>query len=129
MVHPTIHLALPPFPILCTFLDTSMLKVKDPKYNSYKGLEERIKTFKKWPLRFMTSKDLANEGFIYTGKKDLVLCVYCGVIIEQWEEGDVPNMEHQKNSPRCPFVCMLSDIESASGMSIYIFVANIQIPR
>ena len=68
----------------------------------------------------MTSKDLANEGFIYTGKKDIVLCVYCGVIIEQWEEGDVPNMEHQKNSPRCPFVCMLSDIESTSGMSIYI---------
>ena len=87
-----------------------------------------MKTFKKWPLRFMPSKDLAHDGFIYTGKKDLVLCVYCGVIIEQWEEGDVPNIEHQKNSPFCPFVCMLKDIESASGMSIYLFVANIQIP-
>ena len=68
----------------------------------------------------MTSKDLVNEGFIYTGKKDLVICVYCGVIIEQWEEGDVPNKEHQKNSPSCPFVCMLNDIESTSGMSIHI---------
>ena len=86
-----------------------------------------MKTFKKWPLRFMPSKDLAHDGFIYKGKKDLVLCVYCGVIIEQWEEGDVPNIEHQKNSPFCPFVCMLKDIESASGMSIYLFVANIQI--
>ena len=96
-----------------------MLKVKDPKYNPYNRVEERIKTFKKWPLKFMPSKDMSEEGFIYTGKKDSVLCVYCGIIIEQWEEGDVPNVEHRKNSNLCPCVCMLNDIESASGIDIF----------
>ena len=102
-------------------LDTSLPEINDPKYNRYKSIEERIKTFKNWPLTIMPSKELATDGFIYTGKKDLVLCVYCGVNISRWEKGDKPNAEHRKNSPFCSFAVMINEMESSSGAYISIF--------
>ena len=104
-----------------------MLKVRDPKYNSNKCMEQRIKTFENWPLSFISYKDLTNDGFVYTGKKDSVICVYCVVIIEHWEEVDVANREHRKHSPFCPFVCMVGDAETESGTrGMPIFVGNVQ---
>ena len=96
-----------------------MPEVNEQKYNRYKFIEERLKTYKNWPLTFMRSDELANDGFIYTGKKDSVLCVYCGVNISKWEKGDKPNAEHRKNSPFCSFAVMVNEIESSTGASIY----------
>lgn len=100
--------------------DTSMIEIKDSKYNRYDRVEERVKSFKSWPLDFISIDDLASNGFIYTGKKDMTCCVYCGVHIEGWEKDDTPNLEHRKHSPRCPFIRMLNDGGSTSGMKVVL---------
>ncbi len=38
----------------------------------------RLKTFAKWPKPFIPPTRLAKSGFIYTGSKDCVRCVFCG---------------------------------------------------
>ena len=99
-------------------LDTSSIKMKDPRYDRYRLIEEREKTFRNWPLAFIQPEDLARNGFIYTGKKDSVFCVYCSLNIEQWETDDTPNIEHRKHSPRCSLIRILNDEESLSGSKV-----------
>ena len=43
----------------------------------YKYESERLKTFERWPLSYIRPADLANAGFVYTGRGDCVRCVYC----------------------------------------------------
>ncbi|XP_065340489.1 baculoviral IAP repeat-containing protein 7-B-like [Cloeon dipterum] len=48
---------------------------------------------------------LAKSGFYYTGEGDNVRCTFCNVEIRGWEEGDTPDGEHTRWSPKCPFLC------------------------
>merc|ERR1711953_1402356 len=48
--------------------------------------------------------DLANAGFIYAGRGDLVRCVFCGQYVGNWEEEDFPMTEHRALFPECPFI-------------------------
>ncbi|CAG7824591.1 unnamed protein product, partial [Allacma fusca] len=34
-------------------------------------------------------------------------CAFCRGIAGEWDEGDVPFLEHRRHFPRCPFVCNL----------------------
>ena len=43
----------------------------------YKIEAERLKTFETWPISFIRPADLANAGFVYTGRGDCVRCVFC----------------------------------------------------
>ena len=43
----------------------------------YKYESERLGTFHGWPLSFIRPADLANAGFVYTGRGDCVRCVFC----------------------------------------------------
>ena len=43
----------------------------------YKYESERLKTFDRWPLSYIRPADLANAGFVYTGRGDCVRCVFC----------------------------------------------------
>lgn len=38
----------------------------------------RLKTFAKWPVVFISPRALAKSGFVYTGSRDCVRCVFCG---------------------------------------------------
>ncbi len=38
----------------------------------------RLRTFQRWPLAFVTPGQLAAVGFVYTGSRDCVRCVFCG---------------------------------------------------
>ena len=38
----------------------------------------RLRSFLNWPLDFIRPRDLAKSGFIYTGRRDCVRCVFCG---------------------------------------------------
>jgi len=62
----------------------------------------RLSTFEKWPLSFLSKNTLAENGFYYKGEEDHVICIFCGVEIGFWEEGDDPVSEHKKYSPNCP---------------------------
>ncbi len=38
----------------------------------------RLSTFQGWPLSYISPAELARAGFIYTGSRDCVRCVFCG---------------------------------------------------
>lgn len=67
-------------------------------------LEERLKTFDKWPVSFLSPELLARNGFYYLGRADEVRCAFCKVEIMRWVEGDDPAKDHQRWAPQCPFV-------------------------
>lgn len=66
--------------------------------------ENRLKTFENWNVRFIDKHRLALLGFYYYGPDDLVKCVFCGVEIGMWEEGDDVLSDHMKWSPSCAFI-------------------------
>jgi hypothetical protein len=64
----------------------------------------RVQTFTSWPHSSpVSTDDLAEAGFYYTGKRDAVQCFLCSVVVEKWVPGDVPVEEHLKHSPDCSF--------------------------
>jgi baculoviral IAP repeat-containing protein 7/8 len=66
--------------------------------------EERLKTFKNWPLSFLSPQVLARNGFYYLGRGDEVRCAFCKVEIMRWNEGEDPAVDHQRWAPQCPFL-------------------------
>jgi len=70
----------------------------------YKYESERLKTFDAWPISFIRPADLANAGFVYTGRGDCVRCVFCREHVGDWDEDDFPHTEHRALFPHCPFV-------------------------
>ncbi|XP_049810845.1 death-associated inhibitor of apoptosis 1-like [Schistocerca nitens] len=71
--------------------------------NRYSLESERLKTFANWPVPFIEKRELASAGFVYK-YRDVVQCIYCGVEIGEWEEGDEPIVEHERWAPLCPFI-------------------------
>ena len=55
----------------------SSLSSPDINDDIYKYESERLKTFGAWPISFIRPADLANAGFVYTGRGDCVRCVFC----------------------------------------------------
>lgn len=67
--------------------------------------DNRVKSFHGWTLIRPTPQELAAEGFVkFAGRDDMTRCVYCGVDLHQWVEGDEPAKDHEKYSPFCHIV-------------------------
>ena len=58
---------------------------------------------KQWQKSVSPAK-LAASGFKFTGFRDRTICVFCKVELEQWLDGDIPDKDHYKESPHCPFI-------------------------
>jgi len=71
---------------------------------NYKSEAVRLQTFNNWPVEFLDKNELAAAGFHYTGIKDIVCCAFCCVRLGRWKENDIPNKEHKRWSPPCPFI-------------------------
>ena len=70
----------------------------------------REQTFEHWPHQMkQKSRDLAQNGFFYTGRGDRVTCLYCDVTLKQWDVSDRIEIEHSKWGPNCLFVKMISN--------------------
>ncbi|XP_061177402.1 baculoviral IAP repeat-containing protein 3-like [Saccostrea echinata] len=81
------------------------INVSKPKYQQYAVKATRLKTFENWPSFFIQKPDdLVDAGFFYSGKGDAVFCFFCGLGLQEWEEGDTPWGEHARWSPECVFV-------------------------
>ncbi|XP_039289307.1 death-associated inhibitor of apoptosis 1 isoform X2 [Nilaparvata lugens] len=65
---------------------------------------ERLKTFEGWRVPFLSAAQMAEAGFYYTKKDDIVRCAFCGVEVGSWVEGDNPMVDHQRWSPACRFL-------------------------
>ena len=58
-------------------------------YLRYRSLENRLKSFKEWPVSLtITPKELLEAGFFYTGFNDRVICFCCGGGLNKWERGE-----------------------------------------
>lgn len=73
--------------------------------NSLKYEQERLNTFIDWPhMDILKPEDLAEVGFYYLRSSDYTACIFCDVVVYNWENYDTPKREHQRLSPRCPFI-------------------------
>lgn len=75
---------------------------------NYASEEDRIYSFARWPVPYISPKALAAAGFFYTGKNDIVQCFECGIKIDRWMEGDKPMAEHQRFEAFCRFTRKIS---------------------
>ena len=53
--------------------------------SDFKSEAARLTTYQGWPLRNQTPADLANAGFVYTGRNDIVRCVFCSEYVGNWD--------------------------------------------
>ncbi|XP_026475559.1 death-associated inhibitor of apoptosis 1-like [Ctenocephalides felis] len=65
---------------------------------------DRLKTFERWPVSFISPSVLVKLGFYYMKVDDRVRCEFCKVEIDRWEQGDDPSIDHQRWAPNCPFL-------------------------
>lgn len=67
--------------------------------------EARLATFSKWPgVRGSSAQEFAQAGFIFYGRPDRVMCVFCTGILRNWNDDDIPMEEHRQRFPDCPYV-------------------------
>jgi len=89
-----------------TIVDTTRPRQVLPSENlqNYRSEAARLESFWNWTHRYPMPADLASAGFVFTGDRDLVRCVFCGQYVGNWEEEDFPITEHRSLFPHCPFV-------------------------
>uniref|UniRef100_H0WT66 Baculoviral IAP repeat containing 3 n=1 Tax=Otolemur garnettii TaxID=30611 RepID=H0WT66_OTOGA len=69
----------------------------------------RMSTYSTFPAGVPVSeRSLARAGFYYTGVNDKVKCFCCGLMLDNWKQGDNPTEKHKKLYPSCSFVQNLS---------------------
>ncbi|XP_019568240.2 baculoviral IAP repeat-containing protein 2 isoform X2 [Rhinolophus sinicus] len=65
----------------------------------------RMSTYSTFPAGVPVSeRSLARAGFYYTGVNDKVKCFCCGLMLDNWKEGDNPVEKHKKLYPSCSFI-------------------------
>lgn len=70
-----------------------------------KSEDARLQTFIHWPTSIpVQPEQLARDGFYYLGSGDRVKCVFCNLILKNWEAGDIVRTEHAKFNPNCAFL-------------------------
>lgn len=70
----------------------------------YCSEEERLNSYKDWPVPHQDPAELAAAGFYYTGENDTVTCFECKLTINDWEIGDNPMTEHQRWQEDCRLI-------------------------
>lgn len=69
------------------------------------SLAMRLATFENWPAsNIVTPESLARAGFYYLKEGDNTKCAFCSGVVRAWEDGDDPEIEHQRHFPLCAFV-------------------------
>lgn len=64
----------------------------------------RRMSYENWVVPYVQPDDLAAAGFYYTKSIDKVRCFECRTEICRWQEGDDPEVEHQRWGGRCRFI-------------------------
>ncbi|XP_032765844.1 baculoviral IAP repeat-containing protein 3 isoform X2 [Rattus rattus] len=73
----------------------------------------RLSTYSTFPTGVPVSeRSLARAGFYYTGVNDKVKCFCCGLMLDNWKQGDSPIEKHRKLYPSCSFVQTLNPANS-----------------
>ncbi|KAL6082535.1 hypothetical protein STEG23_004619 [Scotinomys teguina] len=73
----------------------------------------RLSTYSAFPVGVPVSeRSLARAGFYYTGVNDKVKCFCCGLMLDNWKQGDSPVEKHRQLYPSCSFVQTLNPTNS-----------------
>ena len=78
-----------------------------PKFNLF---NQRLESFinEGWPIGLAQKpKTLAEAGFFYDGRGDIVFCYYCGGGVCQWSKEDDVWVEHAKHYPNCAYLVLI----------------------
>ncbi len=71
-------------------------------------LENRLFTFTMgtttWPRVRPTERQLAEQGFVYTGLEERVFCFCCKAVVDFWDNDEDPLLKHYQKSPKCQFL-------------------------
>ena len=78
-------------------------------------------TYTSWSHPLISPRCLAKAGFYSLGDRDRVKCFSCKVVIGDWEDTDVPLLEHFRHSPTCPFI---NNQPTTNVPTSYIVVMN-----
>ncbi|XP_008176870.2 inhibitor of apoptosis protein-like isoform X2 [Chrysemys picta bellii] len=78
----------------------------------------RMSTFSTFPLNVPVSeRSLARAGFYYTGVKDKVKCFNCGLMLDNWKQGDSALEKHKQLYPSCSFIQNLLSVSNLGSSS------------
>ncbi|XP_058519962.1 baculoviral IAP repeat-containing protein 3 [Ochotona princeps] len=86
----------------------------------------RMSTYSTFPAGVPVSeRSLARAGFYYTGVNDKVKCFRCGLMLDNWKQGDKPIEKHRKLYPSCSFVQSLISGNSLETNSRSTFPSSV----
>uniref|UniRef100_A0A182JW50 RING-type domain-containing protein n=1 Tax=Anopheles christyi TaxID=43041 RepID=A0A182JW50_9DIPT len=84
----------------------------NPKFPRYRAEKDRLVSFKEWPKSMtQTPERMADAGFYYTGKSDLVACFYCGGFLRDWLPENDPWVEHAMHFSGCLYLMLAKPAE------------------
>ena len=76
-----------------------------PDFHLLKKESARLSIYHDWPTTAkVVPPPLVKEGFFYLGRQDRVQCAFCKEHLRNWAADDIPEVEHRKHFPNCPFV-------------------------
>nr|BDT62557.1 MAG: baculoviral IAP repeat-containing protein [Metapenaeus ensis majanivirus] len=87
--------------VACMQCITKLKRHVDPIHEKFVSQEERLNSLSKWPGNQNVVAKVAEAGFFYTGKQDLVTCFYCDGSIYNWNKYSDPWYEHAAHFPHC----------------------------
>ena len=93
---------------------------------SFESEETQILSFSdNWPhlVDNLSPERMAKAGFLYRGSDDRAICFYCGLCIYQWEDTDIPEIEHAKYWSACAY------LERTFGTGFITQHSNYRIPE
>lgn len=86
----------------------------------------RMSTYSTFPTGVPVSeRSLARAGFYYTGVNDKVKCFCCGLMLDNWKQGDNPIEKHKKLYPSCSFVQNLNSVNISGATSQLAFSSSV----
>lgn len=85
-----------------TLQDQYGIMQNKPKYQDFAVKARRLATYRNFPPEIIqTPEELAEAGFFFSGKNDVVYCFFCGQGLRAWEPEDDVWIEHARWSPQC----------------------------
>ncbi|XP_014425935.1 baculoviral IAP repeat-containing protein 2 [Pelodiscus sinensis] len=82
----------------------------------------RMSTFSTFPVNVPVSeRSLARAGFYYTGVKDKVKCFSCGLMLDNWKQGDNAMEKHKQLYPSCSYIQNLTSVSNLGSSSYSAF--------
>ena len=79
--------------------------IETASHAHYVQVSNRLNTFRMWPCDyFLRGEDLAEAGFFYYGKSDVVTCFSCNLELGNWRPFDDVYKQHAIFSWSCKYL-------------------------